>query len=71
MGRRFKSGCPDQQTQVREAPGFGSGASFDLREPLREHYPYSLRFPVTQDSSSPMALSAGEVPRLTESLPTT
>ena len=31
--------------------------------------PYSLRFPVTQDSSSPMAPSAGEVPRLTESLP--
>jgi len=32
-GRRFKSGRPDQKTQVREVPDFQSGASFDLREP--------------------------------------
>ena len=35
-GRRFKSGRPDQKSQVREVPDFRSGASFDLREPLRE-----------------------------------
>src|SRR5215469_656079 len=32
---------------------------------------FLLPFPVTQDRSSPMAPSAGEVPRLTESLPAT
>jgi hypothetical protein len=50
-GRRFKFGRPDQKTQVREVPGFRSGASFDLREPLRE--PPALADPGVSRRSCP------------------